>query len=552
MEQYNYQRLTPVNYNSSQVKLPDKYVEAYQNVDQAKNLINNRLEKLKYEMDIINSIRSPFNSGVGKYDVKLPKIMNRHNNMLDVGLVKSTNNRRQMLSNHNNYNQYPIDPIYYPMEMPMNAEPVNLPKIELGQPLNEFEDQLQPSDGVTIQDLVTLMNALMGNGNSTGGGGGGGGGGYGGNSSQLRNTTPFTPKEKKKKRPPTPESEPTPKKRTPKKKPNKLNEKPKIKQEWWKVVRNFVVLHKFYIVSEKYGKHSNVRNQIIGESAKNIYPDLDSIKNWLILITQPFFEEFRVFQDLNLSFNNYSGELKIQEQSQKIIAFLNKFFENLLKKTTKLSDVPEKIQSILYKYIKDKAFFPRKYLSTFEINRLDFYFYGSIKQNSDASAGMLLAFLIISRTFVMQLLLHIVENFEEFKTYRNIQISTKYVGSVLHYLIRDTFKVSPPMIKEVLALMNFYRNYKIFNEQIEKKGNDVFSSDITYRDIDELSRNLVPENTISNFFTVNQKWCDSIKKYIYQWSINLAKGIRIKYSRTDKNLDKITKNTKTEKTGNNG
>jgi hypothetical protein len=144
------------------------------------------------------------------------------------------------------------------------------------------------------------------------------------------------------------------------------------------------------------------------------------------------------------------------------------------------------------------------------------------------------------------------ENFEEFKTYRNIQISTKYVGSVLHYLIRDTFKVSPPMIKEVLALMNFYRNYKIFNEQIEKKGNDVFSSDITYRDIDELSRNLVPENTISNFFTVNQKWCDSIKKYIYQWSINLAKGIRIKYSRTDKNLDKITKNTKTEKTGNNG
>jgi hypothetical protein len=52
-----------------------------------------------------------------------------------------------------------------------------------------------------------------------------------------------------------------------------------------------------------------------------------------------------------------------------------------------------------------------------------------------------------------------------------------------------------------------------------------------------LSKNLVPENTISKFFTTNQKWCDNIKKYIYQWSINLGKAVRIKYSRTDKNLD---------------
>jgi hypothetical protein len=272
---------------------------------------------------------------------------------------------------------------------------------------------------------------------------------------------------------------------------------------------------------------------------------MDTIKSWLILITEPFFEEFRVFQDLNLAFNNYSGDLKIQEQSQKIIAFLNKFFENLLKKSTKINDVPEKIQAIIYKYIKDKAYFPRKYLSTFEINRLDFYFYGSTKQNSDAAAGLITALLIISRTFVMQLLMHIVENFEEFKTYRNIQTSAKYVGSILHYLVRDTFKVSPPMIKEVLALMNFYRNYKIFNEQIEKKSNDVFNNDMVYRDVDELSKNLVPENTITKFFTMNQKWCDNIKKYIYQWSVNLSKAVRIKYSRTDKNLDakKVNKPT---------
>ncbi len=148
MDQFNFprQRQTPyTSSNNNLMKLPSNYQQAFDNVGEAKNLINSRLEKLNYEKSIINGITSPY-GGAANFDIRLPRIQNRHNNMLNVNLIKSTHNRREILGNHNNYNQYPIDPIYFPMEMPMNAEPVNLPKIELGQPLNEYEEPLEPAD----------------------------------------------------------------------------------------------------------------------------------------------------------------------------------------------------------------------------------------------------------------------------------------------------------------------------------------------------------------------------------------------------------------------
>ena len=44
---------------------------------------------------------------------------------------------KQHLQNPNLYSQQFIDPIYYPLEMPVNAEPMSLPKIELRRNFNE-------------------------------------------------------------------------------------------------------------------------------------------------------------------------------------------------------------------------------------------------------------------------------------------------------------------------------------------------------------------------------------------------------------------------------
>ena len=214
---------------------------------------------------------------------------------------------------------------------------------------------------------------------------------------------------------------------------------------------------------------------------------------------------------MNLQFSNQSGSLKISEQSQKIIAISTIFLNNLLKCSANVNLVPEKIQKILYSYIRNKAYFPKAFLSTFEVNRLDFNFYGGTKNNSDASMGMIVGFLIISRSFVNQVLLHPIELFEEFKKFPNIQISCKYVGSIIHFLVRESFKTNPPLIKEILALFNYYRNYHTHNDQIEK-DTDYFNNNVIYKDLDEMSENLVAEDSISKFFEENAKWCNGFKK----------------------------------------
>jgi hypothetical protein len=298
-----------------------------------------------------------------------------------------------------------------------------------------------------------------------------------------------------------------------------------------------VNIYKFYSVSNKYGKHSNVRNPVINEMTKSVLPHLDSIKSWVISCIGRFVDELKIFPDLNLQFHNHSGKLTIQAQSQKIMAVLKILVLELAKRSNKISDIPEKIQELIYKYIREKAYYPRKFLSTFEVNRLDFNFNGGSKNPSDAQLGMVVAFLILSKTTVLQVLLHPKDNFEQYKNFKYIDVSCKYLGSILHYLTRDAFNASPPMVKDLLALLNYYRNYHLFNEQVEKQT-DVFSNSMVFRDTDEIAKDLVPEGTITEFWNMNARWCTQIKNLIFQWAVNLARQIRIKYAKFDKNLEK--------------
>ena len=84
------------------------------------------------------------------------------------------------------------------------------------------------------------------------------------------------------------------------------------------------------------------RNELIESRTKNVIPELTLIKDWLISIEEPFWNEFRVFEDLDLSSTNKDSQNKIKKQSLKIIVMIKKFMENLIAKTTKLSDISEK------------------------------------------------------------------------------------------------------------------------------------------------------------------------------------------------------------------
>ena len=124
---------------------------------------------------------------------------------------------------------------------------------------------------------------------------------------------------------------------------------------------------------------------------------------------------------------------------------IRKYLESLIANSTKLIDIPERVQSILYSYIRDKGYFPKNYLSTYQINRIDYNFYGGTKNLQGDQVGMLLAMLIISGITVQQILLHMKDCFVDFKNYPNIEISAKFIGSIMHYLVRDTFNNDPTM-----------------------------------------------------------------------------------------------------------
>jgi hypothetical protein len=99
---------------------------------------------------------------------------------------------------------------------------------------------------------------------------------------------------------------------------------------------------------------------------------------------------------LNISFRNKDSKNKITKESQKIIAMIRQYLESLIVGSTKLIDIPERVQLIIYSFIKDRGYFPKQYLSAYQINRIDFNFYGGTKNLQVDQAGMLLALLIIS------------------------------------------------------------------------------------------------------------------------------------------------------------
>lgn len=503
MESYNTNAYTTNRQNNNN-KYSFKNQQGFQLVDVAKSLINTRKNKLEYEKSMLTGLNK--NKEIIKSKKGFP-------NSNEYSALYSLNNliRGKNMMNPNLYSYQYIDPIYYPMEMPTNAEPMSLPKVEMGVPMHDpYECHCcgNGNDGIGLADLLGLLRP------------------------KKRKETPIiqkpiTPIPK----PITPIKIPTPKEE-PKKEPPKSTNK---KKDWWRIARAFVNIGKFYFISHKYGKFSHTRNELIGKNNQAIGGHQDTLINWFNTFLGKFYDEFREIPDLNLSFNNYSGKLKIQEQSQIIIALLQIFLKCLYSSGSKLSDLPGKVQEILYNYIKEKAYFSPKLLSTYEINRLDFNFYGGTKNHSDASIAMVLGLFLFSKTLVQRILLRVKEFVPDFKSYRYIDITMKYVGSILHYLVRDAFRGNPPMTKDVLALMNYYRNYHISNEAIERTS-DVLNNNIKYNDIDEYSANLVPEEQITSFFQTNVNFCEKFKKLIFEYCVMLGRGIRLKYAKMDNNI----------------
>ena len=173
-----------------------------------------------------------------------------------------------------------------------------------------------------------------------------------------------------------------------------------------------------------------------------------------------------------------------------------------------------------------------KYLSIYQANRIDFDFYGWTRKLQDNQIGMLLAFLIISGVTVQGILFKIKDNFDEFKDYPHIEITAKYIGSIMDYITIDTFNNNPAKLNEILALMNYYRSYHIFNRELE--FNDDIDN-IELSDEDEFSQFLILRSSISEFWNVDANFIETFKSYVYSWACRSEKLIRLKYQKNDAN-----------------
>ena len=296
--------------------------------------------------------------------------------------------------------------------------------------------------------------------------------------------------------------------------------KKRTKKEWLNLFKQFINIYIFFNSAKKYSYiNSQTRNNEIYIRTKHIINDIAVLKDWIISMEESFFNEFRNYK----KFNSKLGEES--QISKKSIHKIIKIFINNLEES--INDIPEKVQSVLFQYIKKVSYFPKKYLSTFQIIRMDFNFYGGTKNLTIIHKGMILSYLIINGVCVQQILLHINDVFSEFSECDDIDGAARNVGSILHYLVRDIFKEKLKKTNDVLALFNYYRNYHLYNEQIENLK-DKINKKINIKENDkddEYIRLLLTYREVKEFFDENEKFINEIKIDIYNWSIELAKII---------------------------
>ena len=514
----NNQRYSPLNQSNTYSNYPSEISNNFNHNNHLVNsMINTRLSKLNYEKDILNTMqnRNPYYPPTPyTYNNPYPNLNHNHSSSLNYSnLANFGQNIMGSPSPH-----YIVDftiPIPHPLEFPKMCSPVAPPRYDTGGPL-QGKHCCHKNNALDILLLLTQIGQI----------------------------------------PPKKKTPPESKSSTPKKKKKKIGGKKKIIEkkvehkipevkkkenprrtigrDWWKLCRNFVNLYLFWGTAYKYSIfYKKMRENSIEERTKSIVQEIAILKDWLIAIEEPFWNEFKIFDALNVAFKNSDAKNKIKKQSQKIIAIIKKFMENLISRSSKLSDIPTKVQKILYEFIKPRAYFPKKYLSTYQVNRIDFEFYGGARLITVPQGGMIISYLLICGICVQQILLHMRDVFIEFTKFPYIEISGKYIGSIMHYLTRDTFMYDPGLIQDIFALFNFYRNYHVYNEQIEKQ-HDIFSGQLILQDTeneDEYSEYLIDENDISEFWNLNPKFVETYKNFIYAWSCKLSKALKLKYEK---------------------
>ena len=311
--------------------------------------------------------------------------------------------------------------------------------------------------------------------------------------------------------------------------------KRRSKIEWLKLFRNFVYIYIFFSSAKKYSNiNSKIRNKLINEKMTNIVSDIAILKDWIISMEETFFNEFNHYKKFIGNYLNSQGEQSFII-SKNILNCIKIFLDNL---KYNLDEIPEKVHSILYNYIKNNSYYPKKYLSKFEIFRLDFNYYGAVNKISLTQSAFILSYFIINGITVQQILLHLKEVFTEYSNCANIEKAAINLSSILHYLVKQIFENKLKIKNDLIALFNYYRNYHLFDERIENMKDKINKKiKIDEKEFeDEYAKNLLPFEDIETLFNKNKKIIEEYMTILYNWAIQLSQNLNSKFfSRSRKN-----------------
>ena len=329
-----------------------------------------------------------------------------------------SNGRYQKIYNLNSY-QY-INPVYYPLLISENGETIALPYIDMGPPLyNSFRLKYKkkindcvfpPINSKKTKDVTNDLEKFKKE-----------------EEERLKREEEERLKKEEEERLKREEEERLKKEEEERLKKEeeerlKREEEERLKREeeekkknekknvnWWELAKNFVLIYNFWKTCHKNIKLFQIRNEYIKERNDSIKDEIKKLKKWIISLEKPFLSEFIKYDNINLKLKENESKKNIKRKSGKIMKLIKKFMENLIGNSETLSYIPNEIRKILYNYIKENAYFAKNYLSIFQLNRLDFNFYGATKNMNDERRGLILAYLIICGISVQQILLYINE-----------------------------------------------------------------------------------------------------------------------------------------------
>jgi hypothetical protein len=289
---------------------------------------------------------------------------------------------------------------------------------------------------------------------------------------------------------------------------------------YWRKIRAFVHVWAFIRYARVYSSMKKVRDFKISQASQSYQAATKRITEWILERTRNFFSEMI---NPNLSHVDLRKNLNTNEKSNYMKYYMKVFFDQLFQNVSKPADIPDEIRGIFAKFILTSVYFPKKYLTSFEINRLNFNLNGSLAKVKDSSASMIIGLLVFSRIICQKILLKITSHFPVVSEIEYLKDNFKQFASIIHYTAIYIYKAKTSISRNAIPLLNYYRNYK---EKPKFDTYDQFSNLIQFeslpQDHDQLAIGLFPYEESASFINFNKEWNQQIKGLIYEWSLALS------------------------------